>query len=249
MDEITKKALEAAKATKKTEKTEKTEKTLNQLELGANKIITIKPWTGKTKKKMRKIFEHVENPEEVDYIAIMKTLIYGYVNEDVYLNEGEQQFILAKLREISIDECINYEIECPECETIQWIETCTDEFLHYKTNELPFEENGIKFQDIETLEKFENTCKNIMKNDDYDGITTEIDIEIAMHIKIDEMDIVKILDYLDDLPLKETDKIIKTLRNKLPNCEMYVDRECKKCKAKNKFSIDITEDIFESLLK
>jgi len=271
MDEMTKNAIEAAKKTnrKGTKRVKSVndnpeidggiveiielpdiELSANKIKLGENKIVTIKPWTGKTKKKIRKIFEYVENPEDVDFIAIMKTLIYDYVSEDVYLNEGEQQYLLSKIRDISISDKIHADVECPNCAQLNTISTSSSEFIHYKENELPFKyKNDISFIDIESLKLFEDNCKEILESDEYDGITTETDIETAMHLIIKTYTTKEIIDYLDELPLKDTSELMENLRTKLPRCNMYFEKTCKKCKTNQKFPIDITEDIFESLLK
>ncbi len=250
MDEQTKNAIEQTKKESTKRESKAGEDNKIKVILGEKKSVTIKPWTGKTKKKVRKIFEYVERPEDVDFISIMKTLLYDYIEEDIYLNEGEQQYVLSKIRDISISDFIEKEIECPECSEYNFIKSYSKDFIHYKENNLPIEFNkNIKFIDINKLEEFENACNLIIESEDYDGITTEVDIEIALHIKIDELDIKETINYIDNLPLKETSIILEKLRENLPECKMYHEKQCKKCKNKVKFPIDITEDIFESLIK
>ena len=77
MDELTKRAMEMAKKSKPEKKTTtendaadkqtvKIQKKENEIVLGKNKVVHIKPWTGKTKKKTRKLFENLTDPEDID---------------------------------------------------------------------------------------------------------------------------------------------------------------------------------------
>jgi hypothetical protein len=278
MDEITKEAIERAKAkagktkmsaTKETEtnvesKSEvkpetKVEKTnsqekpeklqLNQFDLGS-KVVTIKPWNGKTKKKMRKIFENVENPEDIDFFEVIKTLIYDYIKEDVFLNEGDIQFLLAKIRNISISEDVNMKLPCPNCGEQNKITGKTDSFIEYKKNELPKTYNDdIEFVEIESLEFFEDIKNDILNSEDYDGITTQADIEIALHIKMKDKGVKEVIDYLDELAIKESAQIIESLRDSISECKIQTEKECKSCRNKAVFNIDLTESIFTDLLK
>ena len=262
MDELTKKAIEETKnkrgvkevkeISKETKeiKAQEAQDTKNQVILGKNKKVTIKPWTGKTKKKVRKFFEFAESPEEIDFKEVIKTLIYDYVNEDIYLNDDEQQYILSKIKDISLSDDIDALTYCPICSAENTFKTRSDLFLHYKENELPFKYNEeIEFVDIISLKDFDSEVKNIMESEDYDGITTEKDIETAMFIKIKDKNTEQVIEYLDDLPLNKTQEIIKVLNEKLPKTEMYINRRCTSCNTEVDFTIDITKPIFESLLK
>jgi len=271
MDEMTKNAIDAVK-TKRNTNPKKTTKPindnpeidggiveiielpemeieLNQVKLGKNKIVTIKPWTGKTKKKIRKIFEYVENPEDVDYTKIIDILIYDHIVEDIYLNAGEQQYILSILRTKSISEYLDTESICPECNKLNKFKIKDQDFIVFKENELPFKYSPTcEFIDIENNKILIDEINNYMKSEDYDEITIADDIEIAMHIKINKS-VKETIDYLDNLTIKEQDKIFKSLNEKLPECDLIYNTECKECKTKVEFDIDIMNDIFESLLK
>jgi hypothetical protein len=268
MDELTQKALAAAKKkTEKTEKTEQLEKTeqpekkpqesqsvgelkSNQVKLGENKIITLKPWNGKTKKKIKKVFEYVQNPEDIEFKKVIDILIYDHIEEDVYCNEGEHQYLLALLRDMSISGNIETVSECPICNFENHIKARNEEFIHYKENELPKDyKNGIRFIDIPNKQVLEKTIDEIINAEDYDGLTSESDIEIALHIEIQDKTPLEVIDFLDDLTVKETDEILDALGEALPGCELSLERKCKNCQDEVVFDIDIMKDIFESLLK
>jgi len=262
MDEATKKAIEASKSnetnetneTNKTEKNEKikevtsTENSQNQITLGKNKVVTIKPWTGKTKKKFKKIFEFVERPEDIDFKQVMKTLLYDHIKEDIYLNEGEQQYLLAEIKKISLNDNFNESINCYNCDNKIHINKKIDEVLKYKENKLPKKYNNIEFVDIKNLESLENEIKQIKESIDYDGLTSDQDVEFAMHIKIKDKTTKEIIEYLDNLAIKDLTDIIKNITEVLPSCSTEIELICPKCQHTDVYDIDITKEIFESLL-
>jgi len=115
---------------------------------------------------------------------------------------------------------------------------------------LPKEYNDtIKLVDIKTLKFLEDTINSIINSEDYDGITTETDIETALHINIEGKSINEVMDYLDEMPIKDTSDIMKTLKETLPRCDLEYNTSCKKCRKEVKFVIDLSQDIFEELLR
>jgi len=281
MDELTKKAIEATKkkAGKPTEKVkavkavnpnpeidggivevpEINEGELNlnpnKIPLGKNKAVTIKPWTGKTKKRIRKLFEFVENPEEIDLKTLIKVLVYDHIEEDVFLNEGEIQYLLGEIRKISIGDTIKITSECPICDTPNVINCETSDFLHYTDNNFPFSieiddlnSTVINIKDIETLKEYETTVSEILESEDYDGYTSEKDIEIAMHLEIDKLSTKEIINYLDNTSVRTVKEILNAIEKVSPKCEMTYEAKCKNCQDVVNFNIEIMQDIFENLL-
>ena len=226
----------------------------NKIFLGKDKYATIKPWTGKTKKEVRKIFEDVEEQDDIDFVKIIKTLIYDYIEEDIYLNEGEQKYLFVKIRDISISDEISSVSNCPECGNENNINVKTDDIIHYKENQLPFVyKKNLELVDIPSLNFLENKFKEFTESDDYDGITTFTDVESALHIKLTDknetLELKSVIEYLDNAPIKETEGIFNKLRELLPQCELYEIKKCKHCRNEVKFDIDVTEDVMESLIK
>jgi len=265
MDEMTKKAIEATKAkeSKKEYKAINNDPNIdggvvekdslegelkNQIKLGENKIVTIKPWTGKTKKKLRKFFENVTSPEDINFMAVIKTLIYDYIKEDVYLNEGELQYLLVKIREISLGDDLNTISECPLCGNENRINVLTKDVTFFTENKLPQKFKDINFVDIKNLKVYENEVKNIMESNDYDGITTESDIEMSLHIDIGKST-KETINYLDEINIKESSEIISELRKVLPSCVIKENKNCSGCQNDVDFVIDVSTTVFEELLK
>ena len=268
MDEMTKKAMEQVKKAKKepetsrdTKKTEqvdtpvekKSELGSNKIVLGSSKVVTIRPWTGKTKKRFRKIFEYVQGPEDINFDEVMNALLYDHIEEDVYLNEGEQQMLLAALKTISIDSEVIDEPECPSCSAKNRIKTDLSKILSYKENQFPHEyNNDITFIDIKNIEALKEVLKRLI-DEDYDGVTSATDIEFAMHLDIQKdgktLKLEEVIDYLDDLPLSDLDDLISKYKEVAPKCDFQLDKLCSNCGTEQTFDLDITTGIFENLLK
>jgi hypothetical protein len=260
MDKNTKKAIEEMQGTTNTNKNtnkpvtvNKSQKTeTNQILLGLNKKVTIKPWTGKTKKKFKNLFKYVESPEDIDFDEIVQLLLYSNIKEDVYLNEGEQQLLLAEIKKISISDDISNEIECQSCGKITKIHKKLDDVISYKKNKLPSKFKDIAFIDIENKETLISKVKEITESEDYDGVTTPTDIEFAMHIKLpdtDKIDVNTVIEYLDNLPINELSELVQSINEVLPSCEYTTSFKCKYCSKDQEANLDITQEIFEELLK
>ena len=269
MDEMTKKAIDTMKKARKepespevlkaetTEQTEQIEPVketpkksgLNKVILGPSKEVTIKPWTGKTKKKMRKIFEFVEDPRDLDLVRIIDTLVYDQVQEDLYLNEGEHQYLIALLKKISISNNVETVSECPECGRENKIHSTIDEIINYRENNLPGEYNEYKFIDIPNRETLQEAISVVTESEDYDGYTSPEDIEVALHIQIGDKDIKDVIEYLDDLPVDQATDVFEHLGELLPECKLELTKNCSHCLKEVTFPVDIMQDIFQTLLK
>jgi hypothetical protein len=196
----------------------------------------------------------VESYEDIDFQALIKTLLYDYLDksekDNIYLNDGEQQYLLSKIKEISIDHKIDGNFNCPVCDGINNIKTTTDKSVKYKLNELPKKYNDdIEFVDIPTLKYFDDIANEIITADDYDDITTKADIEIACHLKIKDKDVKGVITYLDEMPLNETKDLMETLQNTMPKCDITLRKECDNCKKTVDFELDVTQSIFEELMR
>jgi len=231
------------------------DETKNEVKLGKNKIIHITPWVGKTKKKIKKIFEHIENPNDINFNKLLDVLLYEHIQEDVFLNEGEQLLLLSILKKISVSETIESESECPVCQRQNLIKSTIDNITHYKTNNLPVKLNKeiqnkkIMLIDIKNKKDLLNIINDIIESEEYDGVTKDEDIALAMHISIENYTINQIIDFLDNLTIKELDYILNNLQKYLPMCELKEKRICKYCDSEVDFNIEITSDIIQDLIQ
>jgi hypothetical protein len=219
------------------------------LVLGVNKTVYLKPWNGKTKKKFKKLFVGVEGPEDVNFEKVVEILLYDHIEPKVYLNEGEQTYLIAKLKEISLSENIGGRYSCPSCGEDNLISSTIKECVNYKENHFPFKySDEIEFVDIPSLEYLKDQI-SIIQDDNWDGITSAGDIELACHIKIKDKNIKDVIDYLDEMPVKDLETLLIKLEEVSPRCTIQTKKHCVHCQTENVFDLDLTEEIFETLLK
>ncbi len=220
------------------------------VKLGKNKEVNFKPWTGKTKKKFKKLFVGVEDMSDVDFAGIIKVLIRDNIsNKDLYISETEQQYLTALLRKESIGDGFEFSAACNHCNEEQKIKTSISETVKYKMNNYPTLIDDVEYCDIESNTKLTEVIENITNSADYDGLTSESDIEFAMHIKIPDNDNpLGVLDYLDDMPLRDLEVIVKNSKEAAGEFTMSVDKTCVHCGKKAEFIASEIPGLFESLL-
>jgi hypothetical protein len=125
-----------------------------------------------------------------------------------------------------------------------------EEAVHYKENEFPKKHSkDVEFVDIKSLKELKKTISDIMGADDWDGITSEADIELASHIKMEGKTTKEVIDWLDELPVRDLENLINDLRAVAPSCEISIKEYCVHCQTEQNFELDVSKDIFESLLK
>jgi len=251
------KTIEAMKSARKSEagiqKPKETPKEMTQPNaLGVVRVgntdVTLSPWNGKTKKKTKKVFEFVERLQDVDFQAVLEVLIYDQVTEDLLFDEYETKLILLKLKELSIGSTVNFDVECEKCGSLVHIKTDTSKYS-YTPAKLPH-----KFSDkinfvVPKKSTYDANVVEITNAEDYDGITTNEDIELSSRIEIEEKDITGVINYLDDAPLKDVSELISELKDCYAKFEMEVDYVCDACKSKGTTEVDIMTGIFEELVK
>jgi hypothetical protein len=251
------KATKIAKNTPNTPNTPNTEpKEINktkypfEVELGDNKTVHFKAWTGKTKKKFKKLFQNLEDIEELDLKQVIQVLIYDQISEtDMYLSDNEQQYLMAMLYKLSLSDNITFFADCENCGENQLIKTQLSDAVNYTKSKYPFIEDDLTINDIDKKSILDNYIKNIMFSDSYDGLTTEKDIEIALHLKIGEVtDPLEILNLMDEMDLKTLTDILQKLDNTQPQFKIEVVKKCKECQKNSKFGTEEIPGLYESLI-
>ncbi len=249
------KAEKAEKAEVKAEKAEKAEVKVDikkypfDVKLGENKTIHFKPWTGKTKKKFRKVFEKLEDINDLDFDDVVRVLIRDNVSDyDVYLSDSEQQYLTALLRKESIADEFEFDSECEYCQSLQHIKTSVTESVEYTMNQFPKKLNNTEFIDIKSQSLLKDIEQDIINSQDYDGITQEKDIEFALHINNNKSPL-ETLDWIDDLPLKDISVVYDNLKSVSSEMTMKVQKHCTECGKESNFIAQEIPGLFESLLQ
>ena len=221
--------------------------TKNQRKLG-NRIVTLKPWSGKTKKKFKKEFEFAESMEDVDLKKIIEILVYDQIEEDYQLTEMELQFLLAELKETSIGNEIDCDSECPSCSAVNKISTSTKDSITFEMDTMPAEFNEWKFKNV-TRAEFKKLKKEITESENFDGLSTEADIELACKISKNKKTPVEMIEILDETPLKELTEMMDEYVKHLAFFDIKISKKCIGCQDENLFDVDIITGIFETMAK
>ena len=219
----------------------------NQVDLGG-RIATLVPWNGKTKKKFKKVFEFIEDPRDVDFKKLMKVLVIDQVKEDISLADAEIQYIMAELYDISISGDVSVETDCPSCGNPTKITSTIAKDMKFEKNQLPKKHKDIMFENVPYSTVIKNV-RDIMEDDNYDGITTEADIETATRIKIPGKNIKQTINYLDELSIKEIEELMKSYEAALPKFTLEHTQKCRDCDVDQEFEVELITNLFELLMK
>ncbi len=103
-----------------------------EINLGKDKSVHFKPWTGRTKKEFNKLIEDTSDVEDLNIDRTMKILIRDYIFEkDIYLSDIEQQYLLLRLRDESLSDECSFTSLCPECNTPKDINAKTKDVYRF----------------------------------------------------------------------------------------------------------------------
>ena len=223
------------------------EKYKYKVDLGNNKTVHYTNWTGKTKKVFNKLIE--TKGEDISVDDISETLIREYIQEqDIYLSPLEEQYLIVKIRDVSLSTKYTFVSECPNCSEVQEITDSTKNIFKFKKSKFPQKINGIEYVDIPSNSVFKKTVHEIQNSPTYDGLSTQADIEIAMHLKIDNKTPQEVMDYIDTLSLKEIEEILSNLSKISSDLKMGTEKTCKKCSQKGFFECDEIPNVFVELV-
>ncbi len=220
------------------------------VKLGKNKEVNFKPWTGKTKKKFKKLFNFLTQEDDVPYKEIIQILIYDNISDsEIFIDTHEQQYLLSLMRKESLRNSFEFEGNCKHCHEPQTIKSTMTESILYKESNFPFKySDELTFVDIPNRTLSESIFENIQNANDYDGLTVMTDVEMVLHFKYkNEKTPLEILDILDDTNLKELTNIQEALDTCSSKMELGVTKVCVECGKESKFVTDEIPDLFESL--
>ncbi len=221
-----------------------------EVQLGKEKSVRFKPWTGKTRKKFTKLFKDVKSMDDVNLKQVIQILITDNIEDkDAYLSDIEQQYILSLLRKESIEDKFNFDGYCEHCGEMQNIKTKVSEVNKYTKNNFPIEINNIIYKDIDSKSTLDKNVKDIIEKEDYDGLTTEYDVEVALHIDFkDGKNPLETLDYMDSLPINTLDEVLLQYLNNSSKFEMNITKVCNKCSMESLYKTTEIPGLYQSLL-
>jgi len=211
-----------------------------QVTLGKNKIIEVQEWKTKTKKDFLNLIKENEgNFDSINEEKILNILLYPYISpNNIYLNAVEKEYLITQIRKISINDNIDFNIKCSNCNDIINVNCKIDDIIFYKQSEYPMTDNEIVWE--------ENSVPT--KRKDYLAQT----IEMLNHIKsykgtnienIDEM-----LEIYDNLSLSESEKILESYKKVRNTFEVKTTQKCSNCSQVDTYLLENIPNLFDPLL-
>ena len=215
-----------------------------EVKLGPRKSVFITPWKAKAKKEFIKIFK--KNGDKTTEEDILNILLYPYLKDNIYLSSAELQYVLFKLREISIrNKEVEFVIDCNSCGEEIEIKTDISDLVHYKETLIPIEKNGNIWRDPESNE----IVKQILFQYKDEPPTV---LMIGLHLKkyrnrnIESLE--EFLEIYDDLDMVEVENLEDEWYEVSSNFEIYKKIKCDKCDYETTYSFDIIPGFFDPLL-
>ena len=249
-EQKTKLAMESAKNTNSKKPVQKPQPITsklkdNQVEIANGVTVTLAEWTGKTKKKFKKEFKYAESMEDVDFTKILEILVYSSVKEDILFTDKELQYLLTKLRIMSISDDFKGNIDCPNCTGSNEIKTSITDSIHFTKSNLPTKYEDFTFSLVKKT-TFDELLENTKEND-IEDITNEKDVEMACRVIKNNKTPKEMLEILEDMSLKKLSPLMKEFNKNLSTYRLYTKQECKHCRKDQEFELEIITGIFETL--
>ena len=221
----------------------------NIVKLGKEKEVEILPWKTKTKKEFLKtVKEFAENGKEMKEDDILRVLLYPYVNtKNIYLSDDEKQYLLVKIRDISLPQDIEYTINCSNCDGIIDVRCKPLEMVNYQENQYPVIKNDILWEDLQGDTK-PLIQSIIRKYGDYLPQTIEMLLHIKKYKDEEITDFEKMIEIYEDLSLMESETIVDTYDEVKSKMLIEKDIKCDLCEFEDTYYFDTIPDLFEPLL-
>lgn len=254
-------------------KTKKIHKILEIIDLGENKQIAIvSPWKAITKKNFLNILK--EKKDNISEDDILNTLVLPYISEidnnnetttptgeiNMYLSPAEIQFVLTKIRELSVGADLNFILECDFCKKEFEVETNLTNITNYTPNKFPAKNGIYEWVDLSTkdslkfaLKKFKQEPPKLIEMLLHLRSVDIIDAHNASHNKsktekIEITNLNQALDYYNDLTLPDEKKLTDSFRSVESYyvvCENYT---CPHCGEGKIYTFDVVPGFFDPLL-
>ena len=212
------------------------------LKLGKQKQVEIQPWKTKTKKEFLTVIKNKQ--DKLDENDIFNILIKPYITpNDIYLSDDEIQWIMINIRNISLDNNMNFLVEC-SCGNDIEIKCKLMDLCKYTENQYPIIKDDIAWRDIKNKDEL---IKNQKTNED------EIPKIIEMLSHIDKIEgkslpFSDIVEYNDDLPLNDGNKMLETYDEIKSTIVISYVAECPNCKKTKTFKFENIPNFFDPLL-
>jgi len=216
-----------------------------KVKLGSNKEVTITPWKAKSKKAFIKLFD---DGKDVRGTELVDVLIRPNIDKpDIFLSPDEAQYLLIKIKEISVGTEIAFGMTCDneECGKEFDVDLTFDDVIKYTPNSYPSKGDIFVWRDIPTQKIYDDIMR---KNPDepFD------DIELILHI--DEFNgepstsFGSMQEKIDNLSLKSTDYMEDEYIKVRSNLDLSAIIKCPHCDYSDDYEFDLIPNFFTELL-
>lgn len=213
--------------------------------LGTNKEVTLAPWKAKTKKEFIKLVQR--KGDEISGNELADVLIRQNIDKpDIFLNPDEAQYILIKLKEISIGDEVKFDMDCDneKCKKTFAVQLSLNDICKYTPSKYPSKTENFSWREIPNQKVFDDISDNTEE--------TYVNIEMMLHLDAingeESVSFLDTLDKVDNLSLKDTDELEAQYFSVMAYLEMGSEIECPHCKHKEDYQFDIIPHFFEELL-
>jgi len=215
-----------------------------ELTLGKNKIINIMPWKTRAKKDFLKAIK--DKGEKFSEQDLINTLILPYIEpNNIYLSEDEIQYVISNIRNISIKDNIDFQIQCDNCGEIIDVNCGIMDIITYKENTYPITDGKIQWKDIEANKYVEDISRKYIDD-------VKSDLEMLLHIEMyNNMEITSfddIMNIFEDMSLDESTELYESFRKVQSKINIKKEIRCPDCNFVDIYEFESIPGFFDPLL-
>lgn len=213
--------------------------------LGKGKEVEITSWKAKHKKQFIKLIE--EKGENMTGEDVAEVLIRQNIDKSqIFLSPDEAQYLLIKIKELSLGGEVDFSMECDneECNKTFEVNLTLDAITHYTPSNYS-EMDTITWRDIPSQAIFQKVCAENPNE-------LDADIELILHIDAingeQTIDFKTTLDLIDDMDIRDVTEINSQFMSVMAFLEMGSKIKCPHCGYEDDYQFDVIPNFFEELL-
>lgn len=204
-----------------------------EVQLGSRKV-NIRRWKVKDRKAIKALYRE-DITEEKALKKLVEILVFNCIEEKIDLNHDEIKYLLAKIREYSLNKKISYSFNCSECNEMNKIELSADEIFKPKFGEIKNIKN-IELQDVKNPKLF-----NQVLMDSDEPLLDNLMLRIKT-INGEVFNYEKIKDYFNEMDTLELDEILDEFEKMIFTLDSTIEVTCK-CGDKQTIEFDNIPDL------
>lgn len=204
-----------------------------EIQLG-NRKVNIRRWKVKDRKAIKSLYKEDLSEEKV-LKKLVEILVIDCIEEKIDLNPDEIKYLLAKIREYSLNKKIKYKFSCPKCSKMNEIELSCDEIFKPKFGEIK-NIKDIELQDVKNPKLFNQV---LMESES--PLLDNLMLRIKT-ISGEVFNYEKIKSYFDEMDTLELDEILDEFEKMIFTLDSEIDVTCE-CGHTQKIDFDSIPDL------